>query len=40
LPACPDEWAGHDMIILDEVAATALFDVLGTWIADQGVEIG
>ena len=31
---------GGCMIILDEAAATALFDVLGTWIADQGVEIG
>jgi len=32
---------GGCMIILDEAAATVLFDVLGTWLSDDpGVQIG
>jgi hypothetical protein len=33
--------ADRFMIIFDEAAATALFDVLGTWLSDDpGVQIG
>ena len=31
---------GGCMIMLDETAGLALFDVLGTWLASQGVQIG